>query len=90
VVLSQILLRRSCRGRGPGLWRGVGGQRGAWVGRRAALVARRAPQRLLLEPEPEGEADARGRRRGQRGAPSPAYALSYALTASANRTDSWC
>jgi hypothetical protein len=56
VVLSQILLRRSCRGRGPCLWRGVGGQRGAWGGRRAALVARRAPQRPWLEPGPEGGA----------------------------------
>ena len=70
-VLSQILLRRACKGSGPSRWRGGGGQRGALGGRRAALVARRASQLPLLAPGQECDAAARGLRRLLRFAPSP-------------------
>ena len=38
-VLSQILLRRSCRGSGPCLWRGLGSQGVEQFGRSAVFVS---------------------------------------------------
>src|SRR5437660_4001199 len=38
-VMSQILLRRSCRGRYPYLWKGLGSQGVEQFGRSAALVS---------------------------------------------------
>ena len=58
-VLSQILLRRSWRGSGPELWRGLGGQRIELFGRSEALGSLLNHQLSFLDHVHEFDTDER-------------------------------
>ena len=65
-VLSQIVLRRSCRGSCPCLWRGLGGQGGEQFGRSEAFVSLLDYQLPFLDHVHECDADERSLRRVKR------------------------
>src|SRR5215813_3752000 len=65
-VLLQILLRRSCRGNCPCLWRGLGGQGVEQFGRSEAFVSLLDYQLPFLDHVHEFDADERGLRRVKR------------------------